>query len=106
LFRERTLLDRTPRRGLGGTEGFPYVATFAAVAPWWDRWSELVGDLSALGLDVATGASIGATALGRGGALVKLLCPSAPSLMTAVAAIWKESRRRLLGLAALPLRKF
>jgi urease accessory protein len=106
LFKERTLLDRTRRDGLGGTEGFPYVATFAAFAPWWDGWTGLVSDLSALDLELKTGARLGATALGRGGALVKLLCPSAPSLMTAAAAIWSQSRRRLLGLPALPLRKF
>jgi urease accessory protein len=106
LLKERVLLDRTPREGLGGTEAFPYVATFAAFAPSRDRWTDLVGGFSALGLEAAIGARLGATILRRGGALVRLLCPSAPSLVTAVTAIWTESRRQLLGLPALALRKF
>ena len=105
LLKERALLDRTPRDGLGGTEAFPYVATFAALAPKWDRWAELAGDFSALDLEAASGVRLGATMLGRGGVLVRILCPSAPALMTAVGALWKESRRRLLGLPPLPVRK-
>ena len=35
ILKERSVLDRLARDGLGAAEGFPYLATFAAIAPAW-----------------------------------------------------------------------
>jgi urease accessory protein len=106
LLRERCrLLGADPRSGVGGAEGFAYVATFAAMAPSRDGWdsaaTELSGALGAVGLD----ARFGVTPLGRGGLLARLLCPSAPALEDAVRTLWNMTRHRLLGLPPLVLRK-
>lgn len=106
LLKERCVLGRPPRDGLGESEGYSYVATFAALAPCRDGWDALAGDLVSTMGGVAGGVHWGATSLGRGGLLVRLLCPSAPSLISAVRALWAECRQRLLGLPALPMRKF
>ena len=106
LLKERCVLGRERRDGLGESEGFAYVASFAALAPSRDGWDELAGDLFSVMAGVAGGVRFGATSLGRGGLLVRLLCPSAPSLTSAVHAVWSECRQRLLGLPALHLRKF
>jgi urease accessory protein len=106
LLNERCMLDGTPRDGLGGTEGFPYAATFVAVSPSASGWDALTEDL-ALSPDLtATGSRIGVSLLGRGGILVRLLCPSAPSLEAAVRNAWACCRHRLFGLAPLELRKY
>jgi urease accessory protein len=112
LLRERAILTGgLPPDGLGGTEGFGYVATFVAVraagaAPEAGRlWDDLGG---ALGDDLAAVAPqcrAGVTTLGRGGLLARLLCPSAPVLSACVAALWTRCRHRLLGLEPLALRK-
>jgi urease accessory protein len=107
LLRERAMLgDGTRLDGLGGTEGFAYVATFVALraaldggALWTDLAAALERDLHAI--DCRAGVS----GLARGGLLVRLLCPSAPRLSACVAAVWARCRRRLLGLAPLGLRK-
>ena len=109
LLRERAILGAGSRLdGLGGTEGFAYVATFVALRSaldggrlWADLASTLERDLHAIGSDCRAGVS----ALARGGLLVRLLCPSAPSLSACVEAIWARCRRRLLGLGPLGLRK-
>jgi urease accessory protein len=106
LLKDRSMVDGARRDGLGETEGFPYLATFVALAPGRDGWDELADDLFAAMGGVADGVRFGATPLGRGGLLVRMLCPSAPTLTSAVRTIWAECRRRLLGLAPLPLRKF
>ena len=106
LLKERCRLGRARRDGLGGSEGFPYVATFAALAPSREGWDELADDLVAATDRLASGVRFGASVLGRGGLLVRLLCPSAPSLTSAMHTLWAECRRRLLGLPPLPLRKF
>ena len=105
ILKERSVLDRLARDGLGAAEGFPYLATFAAIAPAvasWDALGEHLFDaLSAL----ATGPRFGVSALGRAGVVARLLCPSAPILDVSVRALWDASRRHLFGLAPLRLRK-
>ena len=105
ILKERCALGPARRDGLGETEGCPYVATFAALAPSRDGWDDLAVALVAAVDGRASGARIGASALGRGGVLARLLCPSAPSLASAVRAVWAECRWRVLGLAPLALRK-
>jgi urease accessory protein len=106
LLRERAVLDGGPARdGLGATEGFGYVATFAALSPAAGGWGilaeELFSDLSAIAPECRAGVTI----LGRGGALARMLCPSAPALGACVGALWARCRRRLLDLPPLALRK-
>jgi urease accessory protein UreH len=105
LLKERSMLDRVHRDGLGGTEGFGYLATFVAVSPSTERWDGLVRQIfdTLAALDV--GVRFGVSALGRGGLLARLLCPSAPALEASVFTLWAACRRLLLGLAPLALRK-
>jgi urease accessory protein len=110
LVRERAILAGGPRPdGLGGTEGFGYVATFVALrageatsGAWWRDLAEtLQQDLDA----VAPDCRAGVTTLGRGGVLARLLGPTAPALSACVEAVWARCRLRLLGLGPLDLRK-
>jgi len=109
LLRERAMLGGGARLdGLGGTEGFGYVATFVALRAALDGGRLWAGLASALERDLqatGSGGRAGVSALARGGLLVRLLCPSAPSLSSCVDAIWARCRRRLLGLGPLDLRK-
>jgi len=106
LLRERSILTGQPRRdGLGGAEGFAYVATFAAMRPAGEGWGDLAAALQAEVDPVLAGGRAGVSELGRGGVLARLLCPSAPALQTAVQTLWTASRRRLLGLSPARLRK-
>lgn len=113
LLRERAILSgRPPRDGLGGTEGHAYVATFAALRgegaserPAHASWEALAATLQA-SIDALPGGHRGAVStLGRGGVLARLLCPSAPGLQAAVAALWAACRPALLGLPPACLRK-
>lgn len=107
LLRERSVLSGARGwDGLGGAEGHAYVATLVAVAPAREGWSALAVELSAALAERDTGSSVGVTALGRGGVLARLLCPSAPSLAESVRTLWAQCRRRLLDLPPLALRKF
>jgi urease accessory protein len=110
LLRERAILAAGPRPdGAGGTEGFGYIATFAALragAPtpgpaWGDLATALQRDLDTVAADCRAGV----TTLGRGGVLARLLCPTAPALSACVEAIWARCRLGLLGLGPLGLRK-
>lgn len=106
LLRERSILaGRPPRDGLGGTEGFGYAASFLAMRPAGEGWAELARALQAAVDAAGAGGRAGVTALGRGGVLARLLCPSAPALQAAVHALWAACRRRLLGLPPARLRK-
>lgn len=105
LLRERAVLDGIAREGLGFAEGFGYVATFAAVAPARDGWRALADRLLDAAMAAAPSSRIGASALGRGGAVARLLCPSAPALSAAVRALWAVARRDLFDLPPLALRK-
>ncbi len=110
LLRERSMLaGRPPRDGLGGTEGFPYLATFLAMRPAGPAtqpdWADLAGVLQAVVGAVQGGGRAGVTTLGRGGVLARLLCSSAPALHDVVHSVWATCRRRLLGLPPARLRK-
>jgi urease accessory protein len=114
LLRERSVLTGGPSwSGLGGTEGFGYVATFVALradggpAPRSDRrgWEDLAGLLLADLVSAGPDCRAGVTALGRSGVLARLLCPTAPALGALVEALWTRCRRELLGLDPLCLRK-
>lgn len=106
LLRERAILDGPPPRdGLGGTEGFGYVATFVAARPDRPGWDNLAWQLQDAGARAASGSRSGVSTLARGGLVVRLLCPSAPALRACADALWSTLRRRLLGLGPLDLRK-
>jgi urease accessory protein len=105
ILRERAILDRVARDGLGGTEGFAYAATFAAIAPGASGWDALQQELFAALADAAPDARHGVGPLVRSGVMARLLCPSAPVLDAGVRALWAVSRRRLLGLEPVSLRK-
>jgi urease accessory protein len=114
LLRERCILSGGAGwDGLGGTEGFGYVATFAAIraagtGKWggdgqaWDELARALHDDLAL---AGPECRAGVTRLGRGGVLTRLLCPGAPALAACVEALWTRCRRELLGLGPLRLRK-
>ena len=105
ILKERSVLDGVARDGLGGAEGFPYLATFAAVAPGMKDWDALGEHLFAALSARPTGARFGVSALGRAGVIARLLCPTAPVLDASVRALWATSRRHLFGLDPLRLRK-
>jgi urease accessory protein len=106
ILRERAILDRVPRDGLGGAEGFAYVATFAAIAPAATGWDALGEELFATLTEAAGDARYGVGPLARGGVIARLLCPSAPVLEACVRALWTVCRRRLFDLGPASLRKF
>jgi len=106
LLRERAVLSGGRRwGGLGGAEGFGYVATFMAVAPSRDDWDGLVRELRVALEAARLEARFAVTPLARGGLLVRLLCASAPVLRLAVDGLWMRARLHLLGLRAVSLRK-
>jgi urease accessory protein len=106
LLKERAVLRGPhPLQGLGGAEGFGYIATFVAATPSRDDWAELGEDLLAAIETQRLDTRFGATPLARGGLLARLLCPTAPTLHEAVKVLWSVTRRRLLGLDPIALRK-
>ena len=105
IWKERSVLDRLARDGLGATEEFPYLATFAAIAPGVEGWDALGEHLFTALSALPAGARFGVSALGRAGVVARLLCPSAPVLNASVRALWGALRRHLFGLDPLRLRK-
>jgi urease accessory protein UreH len=105
ILKERSVLDGVARDGLGVAEGFPYLATFAAIAPDMKDWDALGEHLFAALSARSAGARFGVSALGRAGVIARLLCPTAPVLDASVRALWATSRRHLFGLDPLRLRK-
>lgn len=105
LLKERCVLDRARRDGLGLAQGFPYVGTFIAVDGSVKSSHDIVRELSASLKAVDCGALFGVTTLARGGVFARLLCPSAPALDACVRTLWAQCRSRLFGLAPLSLRK-
>jgi urease accessory protein len=102
LVIDRFVLEGDARwSGLGFVEGRPYFGTFVVVA---ER------GLDAFVADVARvvppdGSTVGAAALPRRGALVRILASTAHELTTLASALWALARRRLLDLPPLDLRK-
>jgi urease accessory protein len=106
FLRERSVLEAgLARDGLGGTEGFGYVATFVAARAGGEDWNGLARALDETLGAAGPGVRAGVTPLTRGGVLGRLLCASAPALRSAVDALWGCARRRLLGRGPLDLRK-
>jgi urease accessory protein len=106
LLRERSILAAgLPRTGLGGTEGFGYVATFLAARPGRPDWEGPARDLHETVRAMGVGVRAGVTTLARSGMMARLLCASAPALRSAVDALWACCRRTLLAKGPLDLRK-
>jgi len=105
ILKERSVLDRLARDGLGAAEGFPYLATFVAIAPGAKNWDAVGDHLFAALSALPAGARFGVSTLGRAGVIARLLCPAAPVLDASVRALWDASRRQLFGLDPLRLRK-
>lgn len=106
LLRERCLLEGgPPRDGLGATESFGYVATFAAIRPGGSGWEDLARGLGRELAGAGPECRAGVTVLSRGGVLARLLCSSAPALQAVTEKLWARCRRELLGLEPLRLRK-
>lgn len=107
LFLDRVSLDpsRWIPRGLGGTEGFGYLATLALFADGFHAWESVVPALAGRlrELPSVTG---GASLLARDGCLVRFLAASAHDLAQATRSLWTLARRLLLGRPALDLRKW
>jgi urease accessory protein len=111
LLRERVILEGHPRApdrswdGLGAAEGAGYLGTFVAANPSRQAWEALCPALEAAVAEAAPAVRAGASPLGRGGLLVRVLAPSAPALQAALACCWARCRRGLLDLPPLGLRK-
>jgi urease accessory protein len=97
LGSERTLA------GLGGANGRSYVATFGVFgnARSWDDLSRAFAEVLENHGDLDGGASV----LGGGGCVARILAASAPAMTEACSALWTCARRHVLGLPALELRK-
>jgi len=106
LFKDRVILTGAQGwGGLGAAEGMLYVASILCLAP--DRpCLDSLADTLARGLAPAfPAARVAATALARGGVVLRLLAPSAPVMQAAVERAWALSRRFLWDLPPLALRK-
>ena len=91
--------------GLGGAEGMSYHGVFVAVEAGREEWGSIARALDdALPRDHASIRG-GASALARGGVLVRVAATSAPALTEAVEALWAAGRRALFGRSPLGLRK-
>ena len=105
LVRERSVIAGRPDwERLGATDGRPYAGTLVALSPARTDWDDLtarLGGLRVAGDDVV----LGATPLARGGVLARVLARTAPGLRACLDALWAETRRSLLGVGPLDLRK-
>lgn len=90
--------------GLGGAEGFNYIATFGLFAENF-RGFEALAEALKKELEEFLSIKSGVSLLSRGGCVVRILAPSAPLLGDAFHCIWSQARRALLGAAPFELRK-
>ena len=90
--------------GLGGVEGFGYLATFVLCADAHEDWEDLARALLER-LDKTPSVSGGISPLSRGGYVMRFLAPSAYDLTQVAQDLWSIARQGLLGLPALDLRK-
>lgn len=106
VFLDRMSLDPSRRMpgGLGGMEGFDYLASIALFADDFAGWEDA---MAALGARLAGWPSVrgGVSPMARGGCLVRFLAPSAYELTEATQSLWTLARGMLLGLPALDMRK-
>ena len=106
LFKDRLVLNGARGwGGLGAAEGMAYVATVLCLAPSHPRLDGLAAALAAGMAESVRDARAGITPLARGGALVRILAPSAPAMQRAIGAAWSTCRQWLWGLPPLLLRK-
>ena len=106
LFKDRLVLNGARGwGGLGAAEGMAYVATVLCLAPSHPRLDGLAAALAAGMAESLSDARAGMTPLARGGALVRILAPSAPAMQRAIGAAWSTCRQWLWGLPPLLLRK-
>ncbi len=106
LFLDRTWLDpakQTPT-GLGGMEGFGYLATLLLFADGFGEWKNVACALAER-LHELPSLRGGASPLARGGCVVRILAASAPDLTQVVQNLWALSRKLLLGLPPADMRK-
>ena len=107
LLRDRTRLQ--PKNwiagsGLGLLEGYTYLGTLYVLGESCGAPGVLVDDLHGLLAGLQRGIG-GATALERGGVVVRLLAEDHETVSRALHAVWNEVRRRLLGYPAVRWRK-
>ena len=88
--------------GLGATEGADYFATLLVVA---GRGLEMLGEDVARVADAVAGARAAAGRLDRGALVIRCLASSAPALADLLGRLWDATRRGVLGLPPLALRK-
>jgi urease accessory protein len=106
LFKDRLVLNGARGwGGLGGAEGMAYVATVLCLAPSHPGLDGLPAALAAGMAESAADDRAGVTPLARGGALVRVLAPSAPAMQSAIGAAWSACRQWLWGLPPVSLRK-
>jgi urease accessory protein len=107
LFLERTRLDAGKQRfaGLGGMEGFGYVATLGCFGDGVEDWEHMARSLDEQlkGIGSVLG---GVSPISRSGVIVRFLAPSASDLTEATRSLWALARRLLLGLPAVDMRKW
>lgn len=106
LFKDRLILQGTAGwGGLGGAEGMAYVATVLCLAPAHPALADLERAM-AESLSARTGeATVGATALARGGVIARILAATAPAMQSLVGRAWAACRAELWALAPRLLRK-
>ena len=107
VFLNRTRIrpaELDPQR-LGLAEGFNYLATLAIVADDFTGWKETLAAMNA-GLENMPHIYGGASALSKGGCIVKLLARSAADLMSAQAELWGRARQIVFGSPVIRLRKY
>ncbi len=106
LFLDRTWITPTTQApaGLGGMEGFGYLATLVFLGDNGKTWENLVQALDNQ-LNELPSILGGVSPLSRGGCLVRFLAASASDLVQATRCLWTLARQLLLGLPALDLRK-
>jgi urease accessory protein len=105
LLHDRFVLEGGDARwdGLGFTEGAPYFATVAVVAP---AAVETLASAVSEAARVVPGARVGVGRLPRRGILVRCLADTAPVLGDAVRASWAAVRAVALGAPPADLRKY
>lgn len=107
LFLDRAMLDPSTQTlaGLGGMEGFGYLATIGLFADGFETWEGIARSLQEE-LHKLPSIQGAASPISRDGCLVRLFAASAPDLTEALRMVWALSRRLLLGLPAVELRKW